>query len=191
LPAGVIFAAVGWSVGSAVRVHPHYLSYFNELVGGPDNGWRYLAGSNVDWGQDLYLLKAWLDDHPEARPLHLAYYGPTDPSLFGIDYRLPVAGPVDESERHEPEPAFRGPEPGWYAISVNFLCGQRFYVFGENHRRSIAPLGAYSYFQKLKPADKVGYSVYLYHVTPTDVDELRRAYGPPPSSHAITRGSRS
>ncbi|PID86362.1 MAG: hypothetical protein CSB13_03810, partial [Chloroflexi bacterium] len=33
--------------------HPHYLAYFNQLAGGPDNGWRIAVDSNIDWGQDL------------------------------------------------------------------------------------------------------------------------------------------
>ena len=38
-------------------IFPHYLAYFNELAGGPLNGWRSLADSNIDWGQDLPGLK--------------------------------------------------------------------------------------------------------------------------------------
>jgi len=34
-------------------VAPHYLAYFNELAGGPANGFKELADSNLDWGQDL------------------------------------------------------------------------------------------------------------------------------------------
>lgn len=41
-----------WLVASSFSVHPHYLAYFNELAGGPANGWRWLIDSNLDWGQD-------------------------------------------------------------------------------------------------------------------------------------------
>jgi hypothetical protein len=43
---------VAWLVVSSLSVHPHYLAYFNELAGGPANGWRWLLDSNLDWGQD-------------------------------------------------------------------------------------------------------------------------------------------
>jgi hypothetical protein len=33
-------------------MHPHYLAYFNEIIGGPRNGYKYLIDSNLDWGQD-------------------------------------------------------------------------------------------------------------------------------------------
>ncbi len=41
-----------WVALASWSVHPHYLVYFNELAGGPDNGWRWLIDSNQDWGQD-------------------------------------------------------------------------------------------------------------------------------------------
>ncbi len=44
------FAAASFSA------HPRYLSYFNEIGGGPSRGWLYLADSNIDWGQDFNTL---------------------------------------------------------------------------------------------------------------------------------------
>lgn len=41
-----------WLAVASWRVHPHYIPYFNELAGGPDNGWRWLIDSNLDWDQD-------------------------------------------------------------------------------------------------------------------------------------------
>ena len=38
------------------RIHPHELSYFNPLAGGPERGRRILSDSNVDWGLDLKRL---------------------------------------------------------------------------------------------------------------------------------------
>ena len=68
-----VAGALGWSVISSLSVYPHTLSYFNELAGGPKGGHWHLGNSNVDWGQDLFYLKDWYDEHPEARPLQLAY----------------------------------------------------------------------------------------------------------------------
>jgi hypothetical protein len=41
-----------WTAWSSLSAHPHYIPYFNELIGGPRNGYRWLIGSNLDWGQD-------------------------------------------------------------------------------------------------------------------------------------------
>ena len=37
------------------------------LTAGPRNGPRHLLDSNIDWGQDLFYLKDWLDAHPDVR----------------------------------------------------------------------------------------------------------------------------
>ncbi|GAB4557820.1 MAG: phospholipid carrier-dependent glycosyltransferase [Anaerolineae bacterium] len=41
-----------WYGFEAANIHPHYLEYFNQLVGGPANGYRWLVDSNLDWDQD-------------------------------------------------------------------------------------------------------------------------------------------
>ncbi len=41
-----------WTAVSSLASHPRYIPYFNELIGGQRNGYRWLTDSNVDWGQD-------------------------------------------------------------------------------------------------------------------------------------------
>lgn len=89
----IAVAALAWSVGSSLWVFPHSLSYFNELAGGPKNGHVHLLNSNIDWGQDLLYLKRWLDKHPEAQPLQLAFQGDFDGSTAGIEYTVPPEEP--------------------------------------------------------------------------------------------------
>ncbi len=76
---------VAWAVGAAMRVHPHYLSYFNELIGGPTQGYRWLVDSSVDWGQDLKRLQTRIADLG-AQEVKLSYFGSADPAY----YKLPV-----------------------------------------------------------------------------------------------------
>jgi hypothetical protein len=69
------------------RIHPHYLAYFNELVGGSDNGYRHLTDSNVDWGQDLPSLARWLREHSDLTntgDLYVSYFGFDSPARWGI-----------------------------------------------------------------------------------------------------------
>jgi hypothetical protein len=100
-------ALVVWTLGSSLWLFPHSMCYYNELVGGPANGHFFLGNSNSDWGQDLLLLKRWYREHPEARPLYLAYDCIVDPHIAGIQYEeLPEE-----------------PNAGWFAISVNLLHG--------------------------------------------------------------------
>jgi len=53
-------------VGSTLSYHPHYLSYFNEVVLNRMHGYKYLADSNIDWGQDKNEFKQYLAEHPSA-----------------------------------------------------------------------------------------------------------------------------
>jgi hypothetical protein len=58
--AGLYLAA---SVGS---YFPHYLAYFNELVGNRRLAYRLLADSNLDWGQHLWYQERYMAAHPGA-----------------------------------------------------------------------------------------------------------------------------
>src|SRR5262249_48241866 len=80
------FAAVGLLAASSPMVAPHQLAYLNELIGGPDQGHRYLSDSNLDWGQDLKGLKNYMDR--EGIPvIYLSYFGTAPPSGWGIRYQ--------------------------------------------------------------------------------------------------------
>ena len=63
----VAVASVLATAVSVLSWHPHYLSYFNEIVWRRAEAWRYLADSNLDWGQNQWYLDRWLETHPEAR----------------------------------------------------------------------------------------------------------------------------
>jgi hypothetical protein len=81
----VLFAA------ASVSIWPHYLAYFNLLVGGPKHGYKHLVDSSLDWGQDLPGLKRWLDEHAPRGPnrpnVYFAYFGRGDVAFEGIKAR--------------------------------------------------------------------------------------------------------
>jgi hypothetical protein len=159
LAACMAAAALVCSILSSLSIYPHSLSYFNEAVGGPKGGHWHLGNSNIDWGQDLLNLKRWLAEHAEAKPLHLAYdLALMDPRWAGIEYKAPPPGPhwfypTDLS------PEALGPQPGWYAISVNQMHGKD---------------KQFDYFLEFKPAAMAGYSIYIYHVTLEEANRVRR-----------------
>ena len=55
-----------WYVAGTLRIVPHELAYFNELIGGSDNAYHYLSGSNLDWGESAEMLVAYTEEHPEV-----------------------------------------------------------------------------------------------------------------------------
>ncbi|HEX7378904.1 MAG TPA: hypothetical protein VF278_17405 [Pirellulales bacterium] len=171
--------ALAWSVASSLWYFPHSLSYFNELVGGPLGGRWHLLDSNIDWGQDLLNLKRWLDAHPEARPLGLAYFGHFDPRVAGIEFSLPPVGPTGQPKKLLQSPASDalGPLPGWYAVSVVILHGCVYGIPDGKGGKFGTDRPYYTYFQKFEPVGRAGYSIYIYHLGEEEVHRVRRELG--------------
>jgi hypothetical protein len=152
---------LAWMIGGSLCVYPHTVSYFNEAARGPANGRAHLIDSQLDWGQDLLLLKEWYDRHPAARPLKLAYFGPVNPVTAGIDFEfLPTS-----RERSADGGALR--PGGWYAISAHFVQGGPGQAFVDGRRRESVGGADLARFRNLEPVDRVGYSILIYHL-PSD-----------------------
>jgi hypothetical protein len=143
-----VLALSAWYAASVLHVHPHYLGYFNELVGGPSQGWRYLVDSNVDWGQDLKALKRWTDEHGVTQ-LKLSYFGTADPAY----YRIPCE--MLPSKMHpDPPRIVRDIQPGEVvAVSATNLQG----VYFEGADRHLM-----NRLRALTPIDRVGYSIFIF-----------------------------
>ena len=52
---------------SSLSYHPHYLSYFNELLTDRKMAYKILADSNLEWGQNRHYLQRYLRSHPGAK----------------------------------------------------------------------------------------------------------------------------
>jgi len=153
-------AAVAALAGAALlqgaevaRVHPHEMSFFNALAGGPANGEAWLNDSNLDWGQDLRRLSISLGAEGRDAGLTVAYFGGADPA-----YHFPKARIFDAEAG--------GVLPGLYAVS-SFLrcCGPETMAF---HRRPQAAAGYESLRRALaergEAVGRVGYSIGLYRI---------------------------
>jgi Dolichyl-phosphate-mannose-protein mannosyltransferase len=113
----VVAALVAWHVGESVAIAPHYLAYFNELAGGPDEGHRHLVDSSLDWGQDLPGLKAWLDaNRAPGETAYLAYFGTGSPRYYRIQAK-PLAY---LNGFHEDQP-YIPLGPGLYCVGATML----------------------------------------------------------------------
>jgi 4-amino-4-deoxy-L-arabinose transferase-like glycosyltransferase len=176
---GMATLSLAWAVTSSLLVYPYSLSYFNELAGGPKHGQEHLLLSNMDWGQDLLYLKRWLEDHPEARPLQLAYYGIVDPASAGIAYTPPPPWPVLDSWRADHPSEQPGPHPGWFAVSANYLCGHYFPMHNGQGQEVSLGKPAFTYFQRFRPVARAGYSILIYHISVEEANRIRRELGLP------------
>jgi 4-amino-4-deoxy-L-arabinose transferase-like glycosyltransferase len=82
----LILALVALQAADALRYAPDYLSYMNAFVA-PDDSYRVLSDSNLDWGQGLLALRVYQDSHPDST-IWLAYFGGVDPHSYGIRFRV-------------------------------------------------------------------------------------------------------
>lgn len=144
-------------ISGTVLISPYYLTYFNEIAGGPDRGRYILSDSNLDWGQDLVGLKNYLDRNNLAS-IKLSYFGITHPTAYGLTTEAlpPVRTAMNDQgawwlKRYYP----LDPAPGKYAISVANLMGGIW----------VDP-SAYAYFRDRQPDTTIGNSIYLYTIAP-------------------------
>jgi hypothetical protein len=179
----LVTALLLWSTGSSMAQFPNSLTYFNELAGGPRNGYRYLAISDSSWGQDLLFLRRWLQKHPEASDIRIAVSGPVDPRWTGLRIVLPPPGPRSSRHGFEGNNAVSlGPVPGWYAIDTNLLIGgdPLAAADGKGQWETISwdVEGCdLSYFQHFQPIATAGYSIFIYRITPLEANRLRKVLG--------------
>jgi 4-amino-4-deoxy-L-arabinose transferase-like glycosyltransferase len=152
-----------WYIISSLSLHPHYLAYFNEIAGGPDNGYRYLVDSNLDWGQDMEGLKKYMDRN-NIEKVYLSYFGSADPEYYGISYTY-LPGGWSSLGLTDDYVYFCGPLEGILAVGATELMGPY-----------LEPHDCYSWLLEHKPVGKVGYSIFIYNIT--GVEETKRIVSP-------------
>ena len=130
----VIVVALCLNAAHTLRYAPDYLSYFNVFVR-PQNSWRLLTDSNLDWGQGLISLRNYQQQHPH-QPLRLAYFGSVDPALYGIT-SMPL-------EPHRPT-------AGVVVVSPTLLSGQ-----------TLADSDAYHWLWPYQPQRVIDHCLWLY-----------------------------
>ncbi|MDA7978118.1 MAG: hypothetical protein MPJ50_05035 [Pirellulales bacterium] len=134
------------SVASSLYRYPDPHAFFNLLAGGPSKGHEHLLSSNIDWGQQAFILADFVKEREQAgEQVNVFYFGPL--STLKI-LRIETEDPY----RYLVEPSLRSPPPpGWYAISVELL-----------HRD--AERTGLGQFLRIKPVLILGYSINIYRV---------------------------
>jgi 4-amino-4-deoxy-L-arabinose transferase-like glycosyltransferase len=142
---------LGWLVVANLAIYPHYLAYFNELVG-PRNGYRVLVDSNVDWGQDLPALERYVEEQAISN-IYLSWFGESRPWQYDIPYRSIPSKPDELSDLYTRVYHPDYPPPGTYAISATNLQAL---LFDDKE--------LFGWFLQREPVAQPGYSVMVYEV---------------------------
>ena len=143
-----IFVAgmVLWLVLGTALVYPFPLTYFNELVGGPSRGYLWLVDSNLDWGQNLWQLRDWMQDEGVER-VYYSHFSPARPEVYEVNVDWLPPHP-----RAVPFPPF-DPDPGVYAIGATTLQGA--YTPDVN---------TFAFFRGRSPDIVLGNALFVYRV---------------------------
>jgi hypothetical protein len=162
---GLIAACLLLTVATAVADTPHQLAYFNEAVGGWRHGARYLSDSNLDWGQDLKEIRAFMAE--QRLPIvYLSYFGAAPPGYYGIRYQyVPGTWPL------------AWPPP---ADSVPATAERKLLVISVFNLQEVAThdLQLFAWLRGRPPMARIGRSILVFDVgsDPQDIRRLSEAY---------------
>ncbi len=162
LKTALIFVLAVWYIMASIMAYPHFLSYFNELAGGTENGYRFATDSNYDWGQDLKYLAKFVNNPPagneKINKIALDYFGGADPRYY--------LGNKEESwwsAKGNPSLMRDTEKIKWLAVSINTLQGASSKLDVDINRKSE---DEYQWLKKIKniyqPDYKAGASIFIY-----------------------------
>jgi 4-amino-4-deoxy-L-arabinose transferase-like glycosyltransferase len=144
-------AALSAQAAANVAIAPRYLSYFNGLAGGPMNGYRALADSNLDWGQDLPAIRQVLASVGAREPL-AAYFGSAPPDAYGVHvWPWDIAGPAVKRRAD------------WIVISATYLVG----LYVPNDR--------FEPFRRIEPTARPTPTLFVYDASRPEVQSALAA----------------
>lgn len=144
---------LAFHIASSLRSYPNYLSYANEAWGGPGKTYKYLANSDVDWGQAQKMARAYIDKTHPANCFFLRTYNSKN-----SDYGIPCQG-VSEIQWDQ----LQTPYTGTMIVSSSMVNGIGVRGASVQTRRA---------FSGLKPVAKLGGSALLVYEGTFDVSPL-------------------
>ena len=146
--AGIVFLLLAWYAAESIKVWPYYLTYFNQLAGGPSGGYRYVVDSNLDWGQDLKRLSQWVEEN-NIDKIHLDYFGWSDPVYYlGPKFAWLTAGQYKNAQDF-----IQKTGGGYIGVSATFFMGSR----GNPEKN-------YIWLQRLEPVAIIGNSIWVWEL---------------------------
>jgi len=144
---------LAFHIVSSLRAYPNYLSYANEAWGGPSETYKYLANSDVDWGQAQKMAAAYIAKTHPTNCFFLRTYNNKN-----SDYGIPCQG-ISEIQWDQ----LQTPYTGTMIVSSSMVNGIGVRGASVQTRRA---------FSGLKPVAKLGGSALLVYEGTFDVSPL-------------------
>lgn len=139
-----------WYAFGAINIHPSFLAYFSDIVGGAKNGYKYVTDSNLDWGQDLKRLNQFVQEN-NIKTIYLDYFGGDSP-----EYRLKEKLQAWWGDRNPKDL----PPNSWLAVSATLLQGGRGLAAPGFNQKT----GYYNWLNQYEPVTVIGHSIFVYYI---------------------------
>ncbi|HEV2798927.1 MAG TPA: glycosyltransferase family 39 protein [Pyrinomonadaceae bacterium] len=153
VPAAVLGALILlWAGAEAARAYPDYIPYMNQLAGQHPR-WKYLSDSNVEWGDDVPALAAYLRARGEREVSAVLLGGWGTLRFFGVQYHDLLA-----------PPEVKRPDTRYVAIGASFLNGSTVTGGVEGRLSNDARINFFDAYRTRQPEAVFGHSIYLYRV---------------------------
>jgi hypothetical protein len=158
----ILVVALVVSIGLiAITTFPDYTTYFSPLAGGPANGWRLLSDSNVETGQDVKALAAFMKERGENQieglfvgSGYIEYYGVENCDIpCGDDQNNNSEGNDDDDNAEAHGETTDGPDKqeetanyiaigGWYLGEINLTPEQKAVIEPYRQEKPEAIIGS-------------------------------------------------
>lgn len=136
----LIFLLFSFRLYSTYSTYPHFLSYYNFLAGGTDEGWKVATDSNHDWGQDVKRLATFVR---ENNINSLAFDNYTGVYAAREYYKLPVFQFYPSQKNYK----------GYLALSTSVIT---FYEDKPDNYSWVV--------DNYEPIAKAGKSIFIYRI---------------------------
>ncbi len=147
-------ALLCWVAVEAARAFPDHVSYMNQLASRAPHWW-YLSDSNVEWGDDVRSLAAYLRARGETRVGGAFLGGFMTLQHYGVEY-VDLLNDADE-------PA-GSPAPRYTAIGASYLNGSTVPAYQLDGRdvTESERVNTFDEYRRRKPEAVFGGSIYLF-----------------------------
>jgi 4-amino-4-deoxy-L-arabinose transferase-like glycosyltransferase len=148
----IVVVAISWMCLETLRAYPNYMPYMNQLASSRPHWW-YLSDSNVEWGDDVKELAAYLQARGETRAQAVLLGGFATLGFYGVTYEDAL-------------PPLEASPPRYTALGASFLNGSTVPYYDVDGKRvsNEVRVNTFDSFRHRTPEAVIGNSIYVYRM---------------------------